>query len=134
MNKVILIGRPTDKPELQYTQNTQTPVTKFTLAVNRFGKDNGADFIKITAFGSKAENLCKYSDKGKRIAITGRIQTGSYKDRDGKTIYTTDIILDDFEFLDSKNDPEKRDNNSYHNYGGYSEEPKDYRRFGDDIF
>lgn len=134
MNKVILIGRPTDKPELQYTPNTQTAITRFTLAVNRVGKDNGADFIRITAFGSKAENLCKYGEKGKRIAIVGKIQTGSYKDKDGKTIYTTDVILDDFEFCDSKNEPEKRDNNSFHNYGGYSEAPTDYRRFDDDIF
>ena len=96
MNKVVLIGRLTDKPELGYTPNTQTAVTKFTIAVDRHG--DGADFIRITAYGKQAENTCRYMDKGRQIAIEGRIQTGSYK-KDGATVYTTDVIANNVEFL-----------------------------------
>ena len=99
MNKVVLIGRLTDKPELGYTPNTQTAVTKFTIAVDRHG--DGADFIRITAYGKQAENTCRYMDKGRQIAIEGRIQTGSYK-KDGATVYTTDVVASRVEFLDSK--------------------------------
>lgn len=104
MNIVILIGRLTKDPELQYTPNTQTAVCKFTLAVDRKGKDEGADFIRITAFGKRAESISRYMKKGRQIAVQGKIQTGSYKDRDGKTVYTTDVILDDDEFLGSANE------------------------------
>ena len=104
MNIAILIGRLTKDPELQYTPNTQTAVCKFTIAVDRKGKDEGADFIRITAFGKRAESISRYMKKGRQIAVQGRIQTGSYKDRDGKTVYTTDVILDDDEFLGSAND------------------------------
>lgn len=102
MNIVTLIGRIVKKPELEYTPNTQTAVTKFTIAVDRETKEGGADFIRVTAFGKRAENICRYMDKGRQIAIQGRIQTGSYKDRDGKTVYTTDVIIDKDEFLGSK--------------------------------
>lgn len=106
MNIAILIGRLTKDPELQYTPNTQTAVCKFTLAVDGKGKDEGADFIRITAFGKRAESISRYMKKGRQIAIQGKIQTGSYKDRDGKTVYTTDVILDDDEFLGSANSNE----------------------------
>ena len=108
MNNVILIGRLTKDPELQYTPNTQTAVCKFTLAVDRKGKDEGADFIRVTAFGKRAESISRYMKKGRQIAVQGRIQTGSYKDRDGKTVYTTDVILDDDEFLGSANNETPR--------------------------
>ena len=98
MNRVTLIGRITAKPELNYTQSNMA-VTKFTIAVDR-GKDKGADFIRVTAFDRQAENICRYMDKGRMIAIEGRIQTGSYK-KDGKTVYTTDVIIDRSEFLGS---------------------------------
>lgn len=98
MNRVILIGRITAKPELNYTASNMA-VTKFTIAVDR-GKDKGADFIRVTAFDRQAENICRYMDKGRMIAIEGRIQTGSYK-KDGKTVYTTDVIIDRSEFLGS---------------------------------
>lgn len=103
MNRVALIGRITAKPELQYTPNTQMAVTKFTLAVDRPTKDGEkkADFIRVTAFGRRAESICRYMDKGRQIAVEGRIQTGSYKDRDGKTVYTTDIIVENDEFIGS---------------------------------
>lgn len=100
MNNVILIGRITAKPELNFTKD-QMAITKFTIAVDRQSKDKGADFIRVTAFGRRAETICRYMDKGRQIAIQGRIQTGSYKDNDGKTIYTQDIIIDNDEFLGS---------------------------------
>jgi single-strand DNA-binding protein len=98
MNKVILTGRLTAKPELNYTQS-QMAVTKFTIAVDRFSKDKGADFIRVTAFDRQAENICRYMDKGRMIAVEGSLQTGSYKGRDGKTVYTQDVIANHTEFL-----------------------------------
>lgn len=106
MNYVALIGRITKKPELEYTPNTQTAVTKFTIAVDRETKEGGADFIRVTAFGKRAETICRYMDKGRQIAIQGRIQTGSYQ-KDGKTIYTQDIIIDKDEFLGGKTEAPK---------------------------
>lgn len=100
MNKVILIGRITADPELNFT-SSQMAVTKFTIAVDRHSKDKGADFIRVTAFGNRAENICRYMRKGRQIAVEGRIQTGSYTGKDGKTVYTTDVIIDNDEFLGS---------------------------------
>jgi single-strand DNA-binding protein len=76
-------------------------VTKFTIAVDRHSKDKGADFVRVTAFGNRAENICRYMRKGRQIAVEGRIQTGSYTGKDGKTVYTTDVIIDNDEFLGS---------------------------------
>lgn len=105
MNSVNLIGRITAKPEIKYTPNTQTATTTFTIAVDRYGKDKGADFIRLTAFGKRAETICRYMDKGRMIAIQGRIQTGSYKDRDGKTVYTTDVIINEADFIGKASEP-----------------------------
>ena len=102
MNSVVLIGRLARDPELSYTPNTQTAVTRFTLAVDRprrQGEDQGADFIRITVFGRQAETCDRYLSKGRQAAVQGRIQTGSYKNREGVTVYTTDIIADRVEFL-----------------------------------
>ena len=102
MNSVVLIGRLARDPELSYTPNTQTAVTRFTLAVDRpkrNGEDQGADFIRITVFGRQAETCDRYLSKGRQAAVLGRIQTGSYKNREGVTVYTTDIIADRVEFL-----------------------------------
>jgi single-strand DNA-binding protein len=104
MNKWVGIGRITAKPELNYTAN-QTAVTKFTIAVDRQAKDGGADFIRVTVFGKQAENVCRYMDKGRMIAVEGSLQTGSYKGRDGKTVYTTDIIANHTEFLGGNSEP-----------------------------
>lgn len=104
MNKIILIGNLTKDPDLRYTSN-QTAVCNFTLAVNRGkdrdGNDKGADFPRIIVYGRTAENCNKYLDKGRKVAIQGRIQTGSYKDKDGKTVYTTDVVAEQVEFLGS---------------------------------
>lgn len=107
MNKVILTGRLTAKPELNYTQS-QMAVTKFTIAVDRFSKDKGADFIRVTVFGKQAENVCRYMDKGRMIAVEGSLQTGSYKGRDGKTVYTQDVIANHTEFLGGNSEPREQ--------------------------
>ena len=104
MNKVILTGRLTAKPELNYTQ-TQMAVTNFTIAVDRFSKDKGVDFIRVTAYDRQAENICRYMDKGRQIAIDGRITTGSYKSKEGKTVYTTNVIANNAEFLGGHSEP-----------------------------
>lgn len=104
MNNVVLIGRLTRDPELSYTPNTQTAVTRFTLAVDRpkrSGEDAGADFIRITVWGRQAETCDRYLSKGRQVAVLGRIQTGSYKNREGVTVYTTDVVADRVEFLGS---------------------------------
>lgn len=109
MNSVILIGRLTDKPEVSYTQS-QKAVAKFTLAVDRKGE--GADFIRITAWDRQAENAGKYLHKGSKCAVNGRIQTGSYQ-KDGKTVYTTDVVAFNVEFLDSKPQESKTNEPTY---------------------
>ena len=105
MNKVFLVGRLTRDPDLRYGASNSA-VMRSSLAVDRqFTNQNGereADFINIVAFGNRAETMKKYLTKGSQIAISGRIQTGSYDDKDGKRIYTTDVVVDEFQFLDSK--------------------------------
>ncbi len=106
MNKVILLGRLTAKPELRYT-NSNTAFLRFTVAVNRnfTGADGKreADFINVVAWRKQAETISKYFDKGNLIAIEGRLQTGSYDDKDGNRRYTMDVALDNFEFVEGKN-------------------------------
>ena len=107
MNKVILIGRLTRDPDVRYAQNDQgSAVVNYTLAVDRrFRRDNdgqSADFIRCVAFGRQAEFASKYFRKGIKIVVTGRIQTGSYTNRDGQKVYTTDVVVEDQEFAESK--------------------------------
>ncbi len=105
MNKVFLVGRLTRDPDLRYGASNNA-VMRSSLAVDRqFANQNGereADFINIVAFGNRAETMKKYLTKGSQIAVSGRIQTGSYDGQDGKKVYTTDVIIDEFQFLDSK--------------------------------
>ena len=98
MNSVVLIGRLTSDPKLSYTPNTNTAVNSFRLAVKRIGKDGGTDFIQCKVFGKQAENLDHYKSKGDEIAVHGRIETGSYKNREGNMVYTTEVICDNIEF------------------------------------
>ena len=101
MNNVVLIGRLTRDPELRYIPESQNAVATFTLAVDRpFSKEKQADFIRITVFGKQAENCERYLAKGRLTAVQGRIQTGSYKNKEGVTVYTTDVIADRVEFLE----------------------------------
>ena len=106
MNKVILMGRLTKNPEIKYAgKDNDMAVARYTLAVNRRYKRDGeqeADFISCVTFGKNAEFAQKYLYKGMRIVIGGRISTGSYKDKDGKTIYTTDVIVEEHEFAQNK--------------------------------
>lgn len=106
MNKVILVGRLTRDPEVRYSQrgNSQEEmcVARYTLAVDRRGKDAGADFPSVVSFGKAGEFAEKYLHKGTKIILTGRIQTGSYTNRDGVKVYTTDIVAEDQEFAESK--------------------------------
>lgn len=106
MNKVILMGRLTRDPEVRYSQGEQaTAVARYTLAVDRRGRnqENSADFIQCVAFGKAAEFAERYLHKGTKIVLTGRIQTGSYTNKDGQRVYTTDIVAEDQEFAESKN-------------------------------
>ena len=107
MNKVILMGRLTKDPEVRYTQGENaTAIARYTLAVDRRFKKNGdeqtADFIGCVVFGKSAEFAEKYLHKGTKIAITGRIQTGSYSNKDGQKVYTKDVVVEEQEFAESK--------------------------------
>ena len=105
MNKVFLVGRLARDPELRYTSSNLATM-RCSIAVDRQfvrdGEERGADFISIVAFGNRAETMKKYLTKGSQIAVDGRIQTGSYDGQDGKKVYTTDVIIENFQFLDSK--------------------------------
>lgn len=103
MNKVVLIGRTTKSPELRYASGTGTAVCRFTLAVNRPYKKDETDFINCVAFGKIAETIAQYVLKGRQVAITGSIRTGSYENNAGNKIYTTDVALDGFEFIGNSN-------------------------------
>lgn len=109
MNRVILMGRLTREPEIRYSQGENSmAIARYTLAVDRRGRrDNSdgqqtADFISCVAFGRSGEFAEKYFHQGMRVLISGRIQTGSYVNKDGQKVYTTDVVVEDQEFADSK--------------------------------
>ena len=106
MNKVVLIGRLTRDPDVRYSQGEKaTAVARYTLAVDRRFKregDQNADFISCLCFGKNAEFVEKYLRQGIKIAVTGRIQTGSYTNKDGMKVYTTEVVVEDHEFAESK--------------------------------
>lgn len=109
MNKVILMGRLTRDPEVRYTQGEhQMAIARYTLAVDRRGRSNAsngeqtADFIQCIAFDRSAEFAEKYFHQGTKLVVTGRIQTGSYTNKDGQKVYTTDVVVEDQEFAESK--------------------------------
>lgn len=101
MNNVSLVGRLTRDPEIKAT-NSGSTYARFSIAVDRRGKDAGTDFINIVAFGKTSEFIERYFRKGQRIGINGRIQTGSYEGKDGKKVYTFDVIAENVEFVESK--------------------------------
>lgn len=107
MNIAILMGRLTKDPDIRTTQNGTT-VARYTIAIDRIGKDQGADFISCVAFNKSAEFADKYLHKGTKIAIEGRIQTGSYTNKDGQKVYTTDVIVERQEFAESKGSEAKQ--------------------------
>lgn len=109
MNKTLLIGRTTKDPDIRYTQSEQPmTIARFSLAVDRRFKRDGdnqsTDFISCVAFGKTAEFIEKYVFKGTKIAVEGRIQTGSYTNNDGNKVYTTDVVVEQVEFAGSKTD------------------------------
>ena len=107
MNKVILMGRLTRDPEVRYSQgDNSTAVARYSLAVDRRfsrNEENSTDFINIVAFGKAGEFAEKYLHKGTKVLVTGRIQTGSYTNKEGQKVYTTDVVAEDQEFAESKN-------------------------------
>ncbi|MBQ0017891.1 MAG: single-stranded DNA-binding protein [Clostridiales bacterium] len=152
MNSVVLIGRLTRDPELSFTPNTQTAVAHFSIAVDRprrNGEDQGADFIRITVFGKQAETVDRYLSKGRQVAVQGRIQTGSYKNREGVTVYTTDVIADRVEFIGGQGNGGQsnagRGNATYDSpaggfeaapqdsFGGFDDMPDTFQAAEDDI-
>ncbi len=116
MNKVVLMGRLTRNPEVRYSQgDASTAVARYTLAVDRRfkrqGDEQSADFISCVSFGKTAEFVERYLKQGTKIAGCGRIQTGSYTNKDGNKVYTTDVVLEEVEFAESKN--ASADNGTY---------------------
>ena len=110
MNRVNLIGRITSRPELRYTTNG-IAFTRFNLAINHgYGDNKKTDFIPIIIWKKQAENVCNYLDKGSLVAIDGRIQTGTYEDKNGKKNYTFDVVADNVLFLDSKKEQQEQSN------------------------
>ena len=107
MNKVVLLGRVVRDPEVRYTQNNNTMVCSFSLAVNRRFKQEGqpdADFINIVAWNKTAEFVAKYFTKGQQVAVVGRIQTRNYDNSEGKKVYVTEVVAEEVHFADSKKD------------------------------
>ena len=103
MNKVALIGRLTRDPDVRYSQGGEPmAIARFTLAVDRRTKNRDADFISCVAFGKNGEFVEKYFHKGMKVAVIGRIQTGSYDSKDGHKVYTTDVVCEELDFCESK--------------------------------
>lgn len=127
MNTVILIGRLTKDPEVRYTES-QLALARFSIAVNREGKDKGTDFLSIVVFGKLAENCERYLSKGRRVAIQGSIQTGSYTNKDGNKVYTTEIIANKVEFLEwgedvkTKNEDTNLEANRQYDFKNFEDE------------
>ena len=117
MNRWVGIGRLTRDADVRNTQNQNGEnlvIARYTLAIDRRGKDAGADFISCVAFGKNAEFAEKYLHQGMKIAVSGRIQTGNYTNKDGQKIYTTDVVVEEQEFCESKaSDQPKEQNNGF---------------------
>ena len=119
MNKVILMGRLTRDPDVRYTQgDNPMAIARYTLAVDRrFTRNNQdgqtADFISCVAFGKSGEFVEKYCHKGTKLVVTGRIQTGSYTNKEGQKVYTTDVVVEEQEFAESKSSQENSQNSNY---------------------
>lgn len=128
MNKVILIGNLARDPELRYSNTGNLPIVRFTIAANRRFKREGqpdADFINCTAFGKTGEFINNYFSKGKKIAVVGRIQVSSWEEEPGKKRYSTDVIVEEAEFVESKNSG---------NTGGYNNQQNEPIKQADDGF
>ena len=123
MNKVVLIGRMVADPELNFQANSGMAICRFRLAVTRPFKKDETDFINCIAFGKTGETIAQYLTKGRQLAVTGSIRTGSYDAKDGTKRYTTDIVVDSFEFIGSSKNDNQGSNNSFNqdsNFGNMS--------------
>ena len=109
MNKVVLMGRLTKDPELRFAAGSGKGVCRFTVAINRQFKRDESDFINCVAFGKPGETISEHFVKGNRIALTGNIRTGSYEAQDGTKRYTTDVVVESFEFIEAKNSTSSND-------------------------
>ena len=119
INKVILIGRLTKDPELSYAAGNGTAICRFSLAVTRPFKKDETDFINCIAFGKTGETIAQYLTKGRQLAVTGSIRTGSYDAKDGTKRYTTDVVIEGFEFIGSNGSSNNHSNtSSQSNLGG----------------
>lgn len=117
MNKVVLIGRMVADPELNFQANSGMAICRFRLAVTRPFKKDETDFINCIAFNKRAETIAQYLTKGRQLAVTGSIRTGSYDAKDGTKRYTTDIVVDSFEFIGQGNN-NNQGNTSQNNFDG----------------
>ena len=119
MNKVILIGRLTKDPELNFAAGSGTAVTRFTLAITRQFKKEETDFINCIAFGNTGETIAQYVTKGRQLAVTGNIRTGSYDAKDGTKRYTTDVVVESFEFISSQGQGQGQQNDNTGNQNNW---------------
>ena len=128
---MLISGRVTKDPEVRYTAGTEGAGAVFTLAIDRGkdknGEDMGADFPRVTVFGKQAENCERYLAKGSRVAVQGKIQTGSYEDKNGQKVFTTDVIAQRVEFIDFK---EKTPQNA--NQSAWNDNPPGYSSLSED--
>ncbi len=143
MNRVTLVGRLTAKPELRYT-GSNLPYARFTIAVNRTFRNNDgqaeADFISVIVWRKQAENVCNFLDKGRLVSVDGRLQTGSYTDKDGNRRYTTDVVADSVQFLEGRNSRNDISSNSEPSPYDYQDSPSEvnvsddpFADFGDSV-
>ena len=130
INKVVLLGRLTKDPELRYAAGSGTAVCRFTLAVSRQFKKDETDFINCIAFNKQGEAIAQYVTKGRQLAVTGSIRTGSYDGQDGVKRYTTDVVVESFEFISNSNSNNNQGNaetwNPQEDMGFGEEVPTDY--------
>lgn len=138
MNSVVLIGRLTRDPEVRYTAGTQMAVCTFTVAIDRpvrAGGERQTDFPRVTVFGKQAENCERFLAKGRLVGVQGRLQTGSYTNKDGATVYTTDVVADRVEFLEWGDRPQGQSQS----YGqgqmssGFDDAPAGFSAIDEDI-
>ena len=136
MNSVELIGRLTKDPEVRYTSGSQMAVATLTVAIDRPPDKNGqkqTDFPRVIVFGKQAENCEKYLKKGRMIAVQGRIQTGSYKNKDGDTIYTTDVAANRIEFIDWGNKSDKGEQGKNKSENNEPVQEEDFEEMDEDV-
>lgn len=127
MNKWIGIGRLTQDPDIKHVESNgeQLTIATYTLAVNRKGKKDEADYIRCKAFGKTAEFVEQYLSKGLKMMVCGRIQTGSYETKEGKKVYTTDVIVEEHEFCEKKNDKTGNSEDERPSSEGFMDIPQD---------